>query len=154
MNTSQISAFSEKEKHHFKNLNTEWLEKFFEVEPIDHKVLNNPQSEIIDKGGHIFYISQHDEIVGTFALIKIDNNTFELSKMAVTNKVQGLGIGKMLLQYCFDFSKKNNIKNLILYSNTKLESAIHLYRKVGFIEVPIQENLYKRADIKMQKTII
>ncbi len=152
MNTLQISTFSDSEENYFKNLNIEWLEKFFEIEPIDHKILDNPKGEIIDKGGHIFYISYEDKIVGTLALIKINNDTFELSKMAVTNAVQGLGIGKKLMQYCFDFCTKNQIKNLILYSNTKLESAIHLYRKVGFVEVQIQENLYKRADIKMQKT--
>ena len=152
MNESQITIFSEKEKHHFKKLNTEWLEKFFEIEPIDHKVLDNPQTEIIDKGGHIFYLSHQNEIVGTVALIKFDAGTFELSKMAVTHKMQGLGLGKILLQYCFDFCINNSIKKLILYSNTKLESAIHLYKKVGFIEIPIQENLYKRSDIKMQKT--
>ena len=154
MNTSQITTFSESEKHHFKTLNTEWLIKFFEVEPIDHQVLNHPQKEIIDKGGHIFYIADNNIIVGTVALIKIDHVTFELSKMAVKSEVQGLGYGKKMMEFCFDFCVKNNIKNLILYSNKRLESAIHIYRKVGFVEIPIQENLYKRADIKMIKTFI
>ena len=152
MNTLQITTFSDDKKHHFKELNTEWLEKYFEIEPIDHRVLNNPQTEIINKGGHIFYISNNNKIVGTVALIKVNDHIFELSKMAVTQNVQGLGIGNKLIQYCFDFCIENNIKELILYSNTKLESAIHLYKKVGFIEIPIKENLYKRSDIKMVKT--
>ena len=152
MNTLQITTFSDDKKHHFKELNTEWLEKYFEIEPIDHRVLNNPQTEIINNGGHIFYISNNNKIVGTVALIKVNDHIFELSKMAVTQNVQGLGIGNKLIQYCFDFCIENNIKELILYSNTKLESAIHLYKKVGFIEIPIKENLYKRSDIKMVKT--
>ena len=41
--------------------------------------------------------------------------------------------------------------SIILYSNTKLENAIYIYRKYGFIEIPNEENSpYKRSDIKMK----
>ena len=39
---------------------------------------------------------------------------------------------------------------MILYSNKKLESAIHLYRKYGFVEVELEEGLYERANVKME----
>lgn len=35
----------------FGQLNREWLEKFFRVEPIDEEMLSDPQSTIIDPGG-------------------------------------------------------------------------------------------------------
>jgi hypothetical protein len=39
---------------------------------------------------------------------------------------------------------------LILYSSTILENSIHLYRKYGFIEVPIDSDIkYARGNIKM-----
>jgi predicted N-acetyltransferase YhbS len=37
-------------------------------------------------------------------LDKMTDTTFELSKMAVTNGVQGLGIGNKLLQHCLIFA--------------------------------------------------
>jgi ribosomal protein S18 acetylase RimI-like enzyme len=40
-------------------------------------------------------------------------------------------------------------KRIILYSNTKLETAIALYRKLGFKEIPL-DGPYKRSDIKME----
>jgi ribosomal protein S18 acetylase RimI-like enzyme len=40
-----------------------------------------------------------------------------------------------------------------LYSQTSLAAAIHLYRKLGFVEVPMNNHLYKRADIKMEITL-
>jgi hypothetical protein len=47
------------------------------------------QEEIIDKGGMIFYAKYNDSIVGTVSLIKMNDTEFELSKMAVTDGVQG-----------------------------------------------------------------
>ena len=38
----------------------------------------------------------------------------------------------------------------MLYSNKILENAIYIYRKYGFIEVPVEPNSpYERSDIKM-----
>jgi ribosomal protein S18 acetylase RimI-like enzyme len=151
--TISILPFSSDLKDHIKTLNVEWLKKYFKIEPKDELVLSHPQEEIIDKGGMIFYAQYQDEIVGTVSLIKINDHSFELSKMAVTASAQGAGIGKELLQHCIQLAKQQQIKTLILYSNRSLSSAIHLYKKYGFIEVPLEEGIYERADIKMKKNI-
>lgn len=156
MNTSdtvEIIPFTPDLKDHIKTLNIAWLTKYFRVEEKDELVLSNPQEEIIDKGGMIFYAKHNGEIIGTFSLMKIDAETFELSKMAVSDKAQGLGTGNKLLLYAFAIAKENNIKKLILYSNRILSPAIHLYKKFGFVEVALEEGLYERADIKMEKII-
>jgi N-acetylglutamate synthase-like GNAT family acetyltransferase len=152
-NAITIIPFSSDIKEPFKVLNMEWLKKYFKIEPKDERVLSNPQEEIIEKGGMIFYAKYDDKIVGTVALIKIDENSFELSKMAVTDDVQGLGIGQKLLQHCINIAEKQKIKKLILYSNRSLLPAIHLYEKLGFVEVPLEDGIYDRADIKMKKNI-
>jgi N-acetylglutamate synthase-like GNAT family acetyltransferase len=152
-NAITIIPFSSDIKESFKVLNMEWLKKYFKIEPKDERVLSNPQEEIIEKGGMIFYAKYDDKIVGTVALIKIDENSFELSKMAVTDNVQGLGIGQKLLQHCINIAEKQKIKKLILYSNRSLLPAIHLYEKLGFVEVPLEDGIYDRADIKMKKNI-
>ena len=149
-----IIPFSDTYSDSIKILNLEWLTKYFKVEPKDEMVLSNPKSEIIDKGGFIFYAQYQGSIVGTVSLLKIDEVTFELSKMAVSSSVQGIGIGKLMLEHCFEFSKNNNINKLILYSNRSLQSAIHLYIKYGFKEIPLEAGIYERADIKMEKSIL
>lgn len=149
-----IIPFSDTYSDSIKILNLEWLTKYFKVEPKDEMVLSNPKSEIIDKGGFIFYAQYQGSIVGTVSLLKIDEVTFELSKMAVSSSVQGIGIGKQMLEHCFEFSKHNNINKLILYSNRSLQSAIHLYTKYGFKEIPLESGIYERADIKMEKSIL
>lgn len=150
---TEIIPFSEDTKSYIKTLNTEWLNKYFSIEPSDELQLNNPQSEIIDKGGKIFYASYNNKIVGTVTLMKVNENTFELSKMAVTEALQGKGIGRALMEYCLKIAKENHIQKLILYSNTKLETAIAMYYKYGFREITFDATHYKRANIKMELSI-
>nr|WP_315153564.1 GNAT family N-acetyltransferase [uncultured Flavobacterium sp.] len=152
-NKVKIIPFSIELKEPIKTLNLEWLQKYFKVEPKDEKVLSDPQGEIIDKGGIIFYTQYNNKIVGTASLVKIDAVTFELSKMAVSEGNQGLGIGKKLLEHCLNEAKTKGIQKLILYSNRKLLPAIHLYESFGFTEIPVEEGVYERADIKMEKII-
>lgn len=152
-NTVFIIPFSSDLKEEIKTLNLEWLQKYFKVEAKDEITLSNPQSEIIDKGGMVFYARYNDKIVGTVSLIKIDETTFELSKMAVTEDVQGLGIGNKLMEHCIEFAQQKGIKKLLLYSNRKLLPALYLYKKFGFKEVPLEDGIYERADIKMERIL-
>lgn len=153
-NNVTIIPFSNDLKEDVKNLNLEWLKKYFKVEAKDDRVLSDPKSEIIDKGGMIFLAKYTNKIVGTVSLIKIDNTTFELSKMAVTDAVQGLGIGNKLMEHCMEVAEKRGIKKFILYSNRQLLPAIYLYIKYGFVEVSLENGIYERADIKMEKQFI
>ena len=58
------------------------------------------------------------------------------------------------MQYCIDFAVKNKFDALVIYSNTLLENAIYIYRKYGFIEIPVEEKSpYKRCNIKMELVI-
>ena len=105
---------------------------------------------IIHPGGEIFFITQNNTAIGTVALIKRSDGVFELTKMAIEPSKQGKKLGQQLLQYCIYFAKENNFKQLYLYSNTKLENAIHIYKKYGFKQVAIpKDNPYKRSNIKM-----
>ena len=149
-----IVPFSEHTKDFIKILNYEWLQKYFKVEANDELQLANPQKEIIDKGGLIFYAVYNAEIVGTYSLIKVSAIEYELAKMAVTESCKNLGIGKIMMDHSIAQALKLRVKILSLYSNTKLEAAIHLYKKYGFEEVPLPAHLhYGRANIKMEKKL-
>jgi GNAT superfamily N-acetyltransferase len=141
-------------KEHIKSLNYEWLEKYFAVEPNDVIQLSNPQVEILNKGGKIFFALDDDAVIGTASLLKVSDEEYELAKMAVTEKYKSAGIGKMLMEYCIDEAKKLNAKKLTLVSNTKLDAAIHIYRKYGFVEIPMpKETHYERGNIMMEKVL-
>ena len=147
----EIISFEKIYAQDFYELNVEWLKTYFYVEPFDEEVLSKPELYIIEKGGHIFFAKLDGKVVGTVALMPTkDPMVYELTKMSVSPKQRGFKIGQKLIQHCIDFAKHNKWKSLLLYSNTKLENAIYIYRKYGFIEIPVEENSpYKRSDIKM-----
>ncbi|MFT6065193.1 MAG: ribosomal protein S18 acetylase RimI-like enzyme [Polaribacter sp.] len=145
----QIIAYQPVYAKNFYDLNVAWLKKYFYVEPYDEKVLSNPKEYVLDSGGFIFFAKYNNAIVGVVALIN-QNTFFELSKMAVSPKYQGLKIGQKLMHFCIEFAKSKNWKNITLYSHRKLVPAINLYRKIGFKEVQLEKDVhYERANIKM-----
>lgn len=151
-NKLQFRAFQSNDSEVFKSLNTEWLETYFEVEPYDELVLNNPQKEIIDPGGSIFMLQKADQVIGTFAFLKKGEGIYEFSKMAVKPDERGKGYGNLIMQFVIHFADQQDWKKLILYSNTLLMNSIHLYRKYGFKEVAIDPGIkYARGNIKMER---
>lgn len=153
MNEVEIISYSKSLAPSFKVLNMEWLEKYFSVEPIDHEILNNPYDKIIKPGGEVLFAVFQGEIVGTCALIDKENGRYELSKMAVTEKAQGLQIGKKLGLAIIDRARNMNAKVLFLESNSRLKPALSLYRKLGFVEMPRPDEMsseYLRSDVYME----
>nr|WP_299367295.1 GNAT family N-acetyltransferase [Winogradskyella sp.] len=147
-----INDYKTEYKQAFYDLNIEWLKTFFYVEPFDEDVLSKPEMYIINKGGFIFFALKNEHVVGTVALMPTEEQgVLELTKMAVLPHQRGQKIGQQLLQHCIDFAKVKELKALMLYSNTKLENAIYLYRKYGFKELELEKNRpYKRSNIKMR----
>ena len=139
----------------FYDLNIEWLEKYFCVEDYDKEVLSRPEKYIIKKGGIILFAEYNNDIVGTVALMPTNNKkTYELTKMAVNPNYRNIKIGQKLLVKIISIAKKMSLKRIILYSNKKLENAIHLYLKYNFVEIALEENCpYDRANIKMELSI-
>ena len=133
----------------FEKLNRDWIEKYFWMEPLDFQVLQHPDEHIVNKGGAILMASYNKEIAGTCALKYVNAGTYEFTKMAVDEKFRGKKIGQALADAAIDKVKELGGEKIILYSNTKLEPAIALYRKIGFKEIPV-DGPYKRSNIKME----
>jgi N-acetylglutamate synthase-like GNAT family acetyltransferase len=141
----------------FRTLNEEWISRYFVLEPKDREVLNNPEREILGKGGRIFLVFVKDgaqeRAVACVALIPMGNGVYELSKMAVSPELRGQGIGRRLIEYAIVEAKSLGAKSLFLGSNSVLKNAVHLYESVGFKHVPperLPEMHYARADVFME----
>ena len=146
----EIINFEAQYKDDFKRLNLEWISQYFEVEPLDVQQLDCPEDYIFANGGLIYFAKLNNEIIGTVALKKVEETVFELSKMAVSPHYQGLGVGKKLGEHLINEAKGIGCKKLFLESNQKLTPAINLYKKLGFVEVPIGNSPYSRADFRAE----
>jgi len=147
----QIVAHSKKMTADFAALNEEWLNMYFEVEPIDKKVLGNPEKYILAQGGEIWFACRGKQVLGCYALLYVDNDTVEFSKFAVTPSARGQQIGRTLMQHALSRAADRGAKKLILYTHSRLAMACALYRAVGFVTVPLSgASPYKRCDTFMQ----
>lgn len=135
----------------FRDLNVEWISKYFKMEAADYQALDHPQSYILDQGGHILVALYQNEPVGVCALIKKEHPVFdyELAKMAVSPKAQGKSIGFLLGQACLDKARSLGAKKVFLESNTLLKPAINLYYKLGFEKISGYPSPYERSNIQM-----
>ena len=149
--TDQLSLveYRAEYQHWFEKLNREWIEKYFWMEPVDFDVLQHPDIHIIGRGGAILFAKIGNEIAGTVALKFVEPGVYEFTKMAVDGKFRGKKIGLALGNAAVEKAKALRAEKIILYSNTILSPAIALYRKMGFVEVPV-DGTYKRSDIKME----
>jgi ribosomal protein S18 acetylase RimI-like enzyme len=138
-------------RQHFYRLNADWLQKYFYIEEIDHQVLSNPEEEILAAGGEIFFALLGDDVVGTCALKKEPDGSYELTKMAVDESHRSLGIGRRLIEAAIETFQSRRGKMLFLETNTKLTPAIRLYESVGFEHQPTlrPSSHYRRADVYM-----
>lgn len=142
-------------KKYFESLNRQWIEYYFEMEDYDARVLGDPRTYILRKGGTILFALLDDEVVGTCALLR-HGEYRELSKMAVDPSMRGLGVGSRLLQAAFETAKADGATDVYLQTSALLEDAVRLYRRHGFQaieQLPFSMPRYCRESICMMCSI-
>ena len=136
----------------FRTLNEEWIQKHFSLEEKDRRTLNDPEGQIVAKGGQVYVAEHGGEVVGAVALLAYGNGDFELSKMAVSPSMRGQGIGRRLIVYTLEQARLLGARRVFLGSNSVLANAAHLYEVLGFRHVAPAELPYMgyaRADVHM-----
>ncbi|UCF06037.1 MAG: bifunctional helix-turn-helix transcriptional regulator/GNAT family N-acetyltransferase [bacterium] len=119
-------------KKYFWSLNYEWLKKYFRVERADEKPLSDPKGQIINRGGVVLYARLDGQVVGTAALVRHEDNVFELTKMAVTATARRRMVGTKLTLAIIERAKSCGAERLFLETHPKLKPAQRLYEKIGF----------------------
>jgi putative acetyltransferase len=146
----ELIFFEDRYADDFKQLNMEWLRKYNLTEAHDVEILNDPQGTIIRPGGCIFLAREDETIAGCAGLMKVNDDEYELVKMTVAEAFRGTGLSKQLLTRCLQEAKKMNAKKVSLLSNHQLETALRLYKKFGFKDIPVGVSPFELADVKME----
>ena len=150
----EIQEFTLAHQPFFEKLYRNWFTAHFQMEPepIDEYVLTQPGSAILEHGGAILIAFHKGEPAGSVALKKTDAYTHELTKMVVSKEYRGLGIGEALTRAAIQKGLSLGAQRIILYSHSSLVAALHIYRKLGFKEIPLESGIYSpfRCDIKME----
>ena len=146
----EIVDFRSEHAEAFRQMNLDWITLYWEVEDADRLYLENPRKKILEPGGAILMALDEGEAVGTVALISMGSGSYELAKMAVDERVRGKGIGWRLGRALLDRAREIGATRVYLESNTILEPAINLYRKLGFRSIKGSVSGYDRCNIQME----
>ncbi len=154
MSDVTIREFQSGDAEAFFELNREWIQRYFWLEPADLEVLWHPQEAILDVGGRIFMAVRGEARVGCCALIPIAPGEYELAKMAVSPAERRQGIGRRLIETAITEADRMDATRLYLESNAILPGAVALYESMGFRHLPperVTPSHYARADVHMER---
>jgi GNAT superfamily N-acetyltransferase len=72
------------------------------------------------------------EVVGSVFLVEKSKTVGQLRLMYVEPEARGLGIGSRLADECVHFARQVGYRKIVLWTNSVLTAARHIYEKAGF----------------------
>lgn len=148
----KIVSYSPEYKNDFIEMNKLWISSMFAMETEDERELGNIEP-YIENGGQIFFaLDDNNNVMACCMIAPRDDGDWEIMKFAAKGMYTGTGAGSACLKACIDYAREQGIKKIIIVSNRKCVQAVHLYRKFGFIEMPVDKEKFpfERADIAFE----
>lgn len=145
----EILQYREKFKDRFAELNLAWIEKYFEVEEEDRKILSHPET-FLDKGAMIYFAAEEENMIACCMVLPLADNVWELCKFATDENYRGRGAGSAVFAACMDYAIKKGAKKIVLDSNHILTAALRIYEKFGFNRIPTDSSEYRRTDVQYE----
>jgi len=105
----------------------------------------DPSIELIEKYlkvSEIYIAKLKNQIVGVYVLCPVNSEQAEIKNIAVEEKFQGNGIGKILLDDAFKLAKSKGYKELIIGTANSSVGQLYLYQKSGFEISDIKMNFF------------
>ena len=90
--------------------------------------------------------SLSEKVIGCIAYKDIGNGTVEINRLSVDQNSRGLGVARQLIVRAMATAKKCGYSKVYIDCTNGQESAIRLYRRMGFKE---SVGLYQRQGVKL-----
>ena len=148
----KLVSYNPKYKNEFIEMNKYWISSMFVMETEDEHELDNIEP-YIENGGQIFFaLDDNNSVMACCMIDHRDDGNWEIMKFAAKGMYTGTGAGSACLKACIDYAREQGVERIIIVSNRKCVQAVHLYRKFGFIEIPVDKEKFpfERADIAFE----
>lgn len=118
-----------------------------EKPPMDLLLLADPSQEMIEqylKRGYCYIAVDDNLVIGVYVLLPTRPETVELVNVAVAEKYQGKGIGKLLVKDAIQSAKRKNYKTIEIGTGNSSIGQLALYQKCGFRITGIDKDFFIR----------
>ena len=116
-------------------------------------------SEVFKKERSAYFVAEVDgKIVGGGGIYPTEGlpeDTCELVKMYLLPGARGIGLGKQLLEKCFDTARASGFRQIYLETMPELKLALKMYEKSGFSYLcsPMGSSGHFGCDLHMIRTL-
>jgi putative acetyltransferase len=114
------------------------------------KDMDNLQANYLDAGGTFLVALNGEQVIGSGALRKLDDETAELKRMWLLEAYHGQGIGYRLIKQLFDFARGHGYSWIRLQTSPEQVRALTFYRRVGFYEISSYNNDLEEISMEMK----
>ena len=148
----RVVPYDSKYKNDFIEMNKAWISKMFAMEPEDERELGNIEL-YVEKGSQIFFaLDEEEKVMACCMIAPREDGDWEIMKFAARGMYTGTGAGSACFKACIDYAKELHLPKIIIVSNRMCAHAVHLYRKFGFEEIPVDKERFpfERANIAFE----
>lgn len=90
----------------------------------------------------VYVLKEQEKELAVFCLYQIDKDTMELKNIAVSNELQGKGIGSVLIKEIISIARNTGYNHLIVGTADCGVDQIRFYERNGFVKYGIKKNFF------------
>ncbi len=115
--------------------------------------LKDPAKKYTAPEGELLVAVEGEDVLGMIAYHKHSDTRCEMKRLYVKPSCRGMKLGEKLIEELIAHARQAGYKEMVLDTTVPLQSAIHLYKKLGFTECepyyhnPMPDVLYFRKEL-------
>lgn len=115
--------------------------------------LKDPAKKYTSPEGELLVAVEGEDVLGMIAYHKHSDTRCEMKRLYVKPSCRGMKLGEKLIEELITHARQAGYKEMVLDTIVPLQSAIHLYKKLGFTECepyyhnPMPDVLYFRKEL-------
>ena len=98
--------------------------------------------DISNSNNTLYFGAIYNDIIVGYIAITYVIDTIDILSIVTMKNYENIGVATLLLEYIFNFAKKNNVNKIFLEVRTSNTKAINLYEKNNFKLISKRKNYY------------